>query len=653
MPGHRSTLELTARGFLLATLLTSIFTAANVYLGLKIGLTFATSIPAAVISMAILRLLKDSTILENNIVQTITSAAGTLASIVFIIPALVMIGVWQDFPLWQVTFLCAIGGIYGVMFTIPLRRALVVESDLPYPEGTAAAQVLKVGQAQRVNKEDDHPIKDIVIGSVLAFSYSLFSKGFNILASKVSYFTRIGDVVSGAGVSYAYSLIGAGYLVGLHIGTAILIGTIISWFIAVPIFSYHHIAQVSDLTTFALTIWTDKVRYIGVGTIGVAAIWAIAKLAMPVYRGIRNSIQTTINKRRGGIDNIPIQERDIPIVWVALTSALMILPLTALFGYFIFANQAELPASLVISLVLLCVFLAVGLGFIVAAVSGYMAGLVGSSNSPISGIGILAIIIVSLILTYFFQHTNEILNGQHIKHIVALAVFTTSAVLAMASISNDNLQDLKTGHLVGATPWKQQISLIFGVCVGSLVVAPVLNQLYQAYGFAGALPREGMDPSLALSAPQATLMTMLARGIIGTDMDWNLIFIGAGIGIIAIAINELIILRRGLPTLSTLSIGIGIYLPPEINIPIFIGSLLSYFITKSNHRGTLFACGLIVGDSLFGILLAGIITMTGTQQPLALVTESFKPIANWLGTFVFFAGYVYFYYYTKNHRQNR
>ncbi len=645
--------ELTWRGLVLACVLTVLFTAANVYLGLKVGMTFATSIPAAVISMAILRTFRDSNILENNIVQTIASSAGTISAVVFILPALVMIGFWKGFPFWQTFLLCSIGGVLGVMFTIPLRRALVVDSDLPYPEGTAAAETLKVGSRQREGTQANigSPIADITIGTVLSFLFGLFSSGFKLLSDGISYYGKLGNIYTGTGFQLSFALIGAGYLIGIRVAIALLIGTVISWVFAVPILAGHLLAHSQTASDYVMSIWATKVRYIGAGTIGISALWAILVLLKPVYLGFKSSLASMRKYSQGGASAVPLHERDIPIVWVLVISLFLGLPLMALFGKFIADYNVNYNAGFVIALVVSCAFVALLMGFLVAAVSGYMAGLVGSSNSPISGIGILAIIVVSLFLSYIFNNVTTVDHVVHTKFIIALAIFTTSAIFSAACISNDNLQDLNTGHLVGATPWKQQIALIFGVVVGSLVLTPVLNILYHAYGFVGALPDPGMDPKHALSAPQATLMIAIAKGIISHHMHWNMILLGVVIGIVFLLLNGMILNRKALH-LSVLSIGIAIYLPPEINIPLILGGILNYIVKRrlkkgksrvyTERCGTLFASGLIVGSSIFGIVLAVLIGIVENQSPLALVGNHFVATANILGVVVFALICIYF-----------
>ena len=657
--------EITLRGIILACLLTVLFTAANIYLGLKVGLTFATSIPAAVISMAVLRNFKNSNILEHNIVQTVTSSAGTLAAVVFILPALVMTGVWNEFPFWQTFFLTSISGILGVLYTIPLRRALVVDSDLPYPEGKAAASALIAGNKN--SKENNSSIKALFLAGIIAFVFDTFSGGFKILASSISYFGRFSSGYSGIGINLSLSLIGAGYLVGIRIAISILIGLVISWGLGVPILSWNGAQGALSASDYTMKVWEDQVRFIGAGTIGMASLWAIFALIKPVYNGFVSAF-ASVYKKNKSISNIPTHQKDINIIWVMTSCMFLTLPIIALFSYFIFTQSLHISTGLVISMIAICTFLTMFVGFLVAAVSGYMAGLVGSSNSPISGVGILAIIIISLVLSFVFQKNLDISFLANKNFIIALAIFTTSAVFSIAAISNDNLQDLKTGHIIGATPWKQQIALIIGVIVGSAVLAPVLNELYQAYGFPGHMPRPDMNTKETLAAPQATLMAMIAKGVIGKTMHWKLFIIGIIIGLVFLCF-DLFLKFKQQPRISTLAIGFGIYLPFGINAALILGGILNFIVKKGseknkklnlgtdihdidnedkeNQKGTLFACGLIVGESLFGIILAGIIGFSGKPEPMALVGSGFKWASYVLGIIVFVLILIFYYFYAK------
>ena len=650
--------ELTLRGIILGALITVIFTASNVYLGLKVGLTFASSIPAAVISMAVLKFAKDSNILENNIVQTQASAAGTLSSIIFVLPALLMLGYWTGFPFWQTTILCIAGGILGVIFTIPLRYAMVVNSDLPYPEGVAAAEILRAGEQ---DTSDDTPAqsdastgaKDIVIGGALSGIVAFLTGGLRVLADSAGYWFKAGSAITQLPMGFSLALLGAGYLVGVAGGIAILLGIFIAWGAAVPILT-SMTPQPSDMemSAFAMKIWKENVRFIGAGTIGVAAIWTLLTLMRPMIEGLKISMQAL---KGGNSSNLSRMEQDLsPKVMIGWT---VVMTLLLAVSFYQFVADASLPAGLAWLLVLVCTAVTFIIGFLVAAACGYMAGLVGSSSSPISGIGIISIVVISLILLLVGNAYPQLLTTGDGKFVTALALFCGSAVLCVATISNDNLQDLKTGYLVKATPWRQQVALMIGVVVGALVISPILELLYKAYGFTGALPRPDMDASQALGAPQATLMTTIAKGIFAHNLNWDFILIGVLIGAVLIVADTL--LRKtsaGKYSLPVLAVGMGIYLPPTINMPIFIGSVLAWWIknriTKNSaaaqrernlklaeRKGTLFAAGLIVGESLIGVIMAFIIaasvTTGGSDAPLALKLANWDNIAQWLGLLAF------------------
>ena len=650
--------ELTLRGIILGALITVIFTASNVYLGLKVGLTFASSIPAAVISMAVLKFAKDSNILENNIVQTQASAAGTLSSIIFVLPALLMLGYWTGFPFWQTTILCIAGGILGVIFTIPLRYAMVVNSDLPYPEGVAAAEILRAGEQDTaadtpIQSDASTGAKDIVIGGALSGTVAFLTGGLRVLADSAGYWFKAGSAITQLPMGFSLALLGAGYLVGVAGGIAILLGIIIAWGAAVPILT-SMTPQPSDMemSAFAMKIWKENVRFIGAGTIGVAAIWTLLTLMKPMIEGLKISMQAL---KGGNSSNLSRMEQDLsPKVMIGWT---VVMTLLLAVSFYQFVADASLPAGLAWLLVLVCTAVTFIIGFLVAAACGYMAGLVGSSSSPISGIGIISIVVISLILLLVGNAYPQLLTTGDGKFVTALALFCGSAVLCVATISNDNLQDLKTGYLVKATPWRQQIALMIGVVVGALVISPILELLYKAYGFTGALPRPDMDASQALGAPQATLMTTIAKGIFAHNLNWDFILIGVLIGAVLIVADTL--LRKtsaGKYSLPVLAVGMGIYLPPTINMPIFIGSVLAWWIknhiTKNSaaaqrernlklaeRKGTLFAAGLIVGESLIGVIMAFIIaasvTTGGSDAPLALKLANWDNIAQWLGLLAF------------------
>lgn len=643
--------ELTVRGIILGALITVIFTASNVYLGLKVGVTFASSIPAAVISMAVLKFFKDSSILENNMVQTQASSAGTLSSVIFVLPGLLMMGYWQDFPFWQTMLICAAGGTLGVLFTIPLRRAMVVNSNLPYPEGVAAAEILKAGN----HADGDSGVKDIAYGGVLAGLVAFLTNGLRVMADGASAWIQTGKAAFQLPMGFSLALLGAGYLIGIVGGIAMLIGVILTWGVAVPYFTMSEdIAADASLIDSAMTVWKTKVRYIGVGTIGIAAIWTLLILMKPMIEGMVHSFRMLKGGQEASEHRIDIDLSPKTMIYILATVALIVISL----HHFIAA--APISPELSILLVVVCTFLAVFIGFFVAAASGYMAGLVGSSSSPISGIGIISVIVISLVLVSIGNASGlfETVDGQ--KFLTALTLFTASIVITTACISNDNLQDLKTGLLVEATPWRQQVALIIGCFVGALVIAPVLEILYHAYGFSGALPRPDMDPSQALSAPQATLMTAISQGIFTNKLEWTYILTGVGLGAVLITIDAFLKkVSNKVFSLPVIAVGIGIYLPPSINTPVIVGAFLAWIMArhiaklgnkevsaKAERFGTLFSAGLIVGESLMGVILAFIIaasvTTGGSEAPLSLNLENWDTIGEWFGLIVFIVGIVIF-----------
>ena len=631
--------ELTVRSIVLGGILTLVFTAANVYLGLKVGLTFATSIPAAVISMAVLRWFASSTILENNIVQTVASAAGTLAAIIFVLPGLVMIGWWQDFPFVTTAAITMLGGILGVLFSVPLRRALVVDSPLPFPEGRAAAEVLRVGSRSQEGAEESRRGLSVLVWTGLA------SAGFAILtqtrlaAAEAAAWFRAGAGATGISGGLSFALMGVGHLVGISVGLAMFLGLVIGWWILLPILTAQNPLP-GGAEAWARAVFTQDVRFFGAGVIGVAAVWTLLKIAGPVLAGIRSAMAASA-ARRGG-KALALEERDLPISIVGLGSLAILAPIAWLLWTVIAGGPLAGSAALLIAGAL--VFILV-IGLMIAAVCGYMAGLIGASNSPVSGIGILSVVAASLMLVGLFGRDTAPGTSEAL---VAYALIVTGIVFGIATISNVILQDLKTGQLVGATPWRQQVALIFGVIFGSLVVPPVLQVLYDAFGFAG-MPGAGPN---ALPAPQAALISALARGVLGGDLNWTMIGYGALTGVGLVLLDETLGRAKKL-RLPPLAVGIGIYLPMAAVLPVVIGAVIGFFYEAwadkrdrpefAKRMGVLTATGLIVGESLWGVVFAGIVAGSGSDSPLALAGEGFETVAVLAGAalFVLLAAWIY------------
>lgn len=623
--------EITLRGVLLGVAMTFVFTAANVYLGLRIGITFATSIPAAVISMALLRMFSHAGILENNIVQTIASAAGTLAAIAFVLPGLVMTGWWSGFPFWPTFAACATGGLLGVMFSIPLRRALVIGTDLPYPEGVAAAEVLKVGTATEEGAAESRAgLRVITLSSVIAAGYTLVG-ATKIFASEISGHFRVGAGASGVALGLQLALMGAGHLIGLGVGMALLLGVVIAWGVATPVLTnLYPIA--GSAAEVGEKVWRNDVRLIGAGAIGVAAIWAFGRLVVPIMSGLAHAIEASKARHHGGTV-LPLVERDIPIGWVGAISLVLLIPIAATLASFIAGTPlAAIGWPLIIGALVYVVIA----GAFVAALCGYMAGLLGASNSPVSSVGILGVVGAAGLLLI---GAAPFVGGAAGPAMVAFALFATAIMFNISTISNDNLQDLKTGQLVGATPWRQQVALMIGVIAGAVMVPLVLDLLNAAYGFAGTA-RAVTDPAHVLPAPQATLISTLAKGVLQRDIDWTMIGTGAIVGVAVLALDGLLG-RLGKMRLAPLAVGMGIYLPATLTMTMVCGAVVGHLYTRRaafardpemrKRMGVLAASGMIVGESIFGVVLAGLIVATGKSEPLALVGDGFGTAALYLG----------------------
>ncbi|GJE44206.1 OPT family oligopeptide transporter [Methylobacterium soli] len=651
---ERRARELTVRGLVLGAAITVVFMAANVYMGLKTGMTFSSSIPAAMLSMGLLRLFGNTSILENNIVQTQASAAGTLCNVILVLPGLVLIGHWQGFPFWQTSGVCLVGGLLGVAYSIPLRRALVAGAGLPFPEGAAAAEVLRAGDASAGDAHDGQGLRTLLGAGAAAALIALGTSGLRLLGEGLHATLQAGQAAFRLGTGFSLALVGVGYLVGIGACLALLTGVLIAWGAAVPLLTALGSDAGTEPGAAAEAVWSGQVRLIGAGIIAVGGIWTVATLVQPILASIREALKAA----RGtdpSLRDLPRQERDIPITWVAGAAAFLTLPLAGLFGWF--SAGAEL-GRLYPVLILCATLFAVLFGFLMAAACGYLAGLLGSSSSPISGIGILTTMLVALLLPLL---VGRAAGPEGDRFVVGLALLIASVIVTMASIANDNLQDLKTGQLVDATPWRQEAVLVAGVGVGSLVIAPLLTLLHNAYGFVGALPREGMEAGAALPAPQAALMTQIAQGIVHGALPWGMVLTGMGLGVVLVAIEAW--LRRRDRVFPALTVGIGIYLPLEVVVTIAIGGILGWASERAvrarfagrdrsaadaahegvRRRGVLLSSGFLVGESFVGVLLAGADTLTGRSASLALVGPDFAHLATGLGLAVFVAALAVFY----------
>ena len=595
MSNNNSLPEITIKAFILGVVLSMILAAANAYLGLFAGMTVSASIPAAVVSMGILRLFRKSNILKNNVVQTAASAGESLAAgVIFTIPALVIMGFWEDFSYLWTTVIAAFGGLLGVLFTIPLRRSLIVEAKLQFPEGIATAEVLETGQ--RGGKGIWHIAKAGIVGGLFKIGAGLF--GF--WPGAVEGAKQIGGSIAYFGTDLSPALLSVGYIVGLNIAVLIFLGGAFNWLVAIPICALFNdwpvdlAGQPISAVDFAGTLWSTKTRYLGVGGMLIGGLWTIFQMRKSLFSGIMSGLAAYKNSA----GDIPIdnKEKDMPMKWIMVLIIASAVPLFLVYQHFVQNISVSLPMAVVM----------LAAGFIFSAVAGYMAGIVGSSNNPISGVTIATVTVSSLLLLLLMGKSAE--NGP------SAAIIIGSVVCCAAAIAGDNMQDLKTGYILGATPWKQQVMQIAGTLAGALVIAPVLVLLYKAYGFAGQ-PEIRENP---LAAPQANLMASVAKGVFQGNLPWTYVYIGMGIAAGIIFLDSHLQKIGSTFRTPVLAVAIGIYLPFELAVPIFVGGIIHQLIRKRDKltdgiveeveshakNGLLFASGLITGEALMGILLA-------------------------------------------------
>jgi putative OPT family oligopeptide transporter len=653
--------EITIKAFVISVILAILMAAANAYLGLKIGMTVSATIPAAVISMAILKLFRQSNILENNIVQTAASAGEAIAAaVVFTLPALLIMGYWTEIPFFTTLAIVAIGGTLGVLFSIPLRRAFVVESELKFPEGIATGEVLKAGDGGVKGAT-----KDLIMGGLFAALVKLCQSGFFLIEESVGYWVRKGKTVIGAEGGFSLVLVGAGYIIGIGVGISMLVGAVLAWIIGVPLYGYiNGIPEGMPAFDAAMMIWSKNIRVMGVGTMVVGGLWTMIKLIDPIKRAVQFSLETILQAKNGAATKILRTEHDVPMVYVLVGIVVLMVPLGYIFHDILTCCNLEITSGLHWLTVIVMTIFAVIFGFIISAIGGYMAGIVGSSNNPLSAVTIMGIIAAAILLTVLLGSQFDFSTATTKVMSVAAMTIVLVAVMANASaISGDNLQDLKSGQIVGATPWKQQVMLVVGVLAAAAVITPILDVLYNAYGIGTALPRPDMDPAEALNAPTATVMSQLTMAIFTGSMNWFMFSLGAGFALLLIC-HELYMKKCGKSfRIPVLGVAVGIYLPLSIIFPIFLGGLVHYLAEKRidknreilgvnfadkakqvRQRGLLFSSGLIAGEAIMGIFLAVPFAAAQSTQIFSLRPADFGTMATVLGAAIFFAVTYYLYH---------
>lgn len=655
IPANESLPELTLKAIILSVILVILLAAANAYLGLKIGITVSASIPAAVISMGVLRLFRRSNILENNIVQTAASAGEAIVSgISFVLPAMIIIHFWNHFNYWETLLIALIGGTLGVFFSIPLRRVLLPHKDLRFPEGTAIGQVLKASAAGKAN------LKYLVNGSLVGGLISLCQSGFQAISGTVEYWQSWGTrFVYGTTIGFDPALMAAGYIVGPSVAASTLLGVFLGWVIGVPLLTAHYGISSPDAATAAMDIWKAHIRYIGVGTMLVGGFWTLITLLKPIVDGLRASIGSVRALKAEGSASIPRTERDIPINYIGWGTLILCIPMGILLWHY--ANDPILPfgMSLKLAAVVIGILFIVFGGFLFCALGGYFAGLFGSTNSPTSALSLATLFLMSMILLALWgPHINFTTHSQETLAAIAF-VLVISSILGAGSITNETIQDLKAGQIVGATPWKQQVMLLIGVVISAFLVPWVLELLYQAYGIGGVFPRPGMDHARMLAAPQAGMMAALVQGAFSYNLPLAMMSIGGAIAVVAIIANY--ILRTYGSGLSVLAVGFGIYLPLDATLPFIFGGVTAYIVNRAlakrypnessnedviqrEQRGLTLACGIVAGAALMGVILAIPFAIKESTDALKLVPDSFITIANLLAPVVALCllGWIYY-----------
>ena len=617
--------EITIKSVVLGVFLAVVLGAANAYLGLFAGMTVSASIPAAVVSMGVLRCFRNSNILENNIVQTTASAGESLAAgVIFTIPALVIMNYWNKFDYLWVTVIAGFGGLLGVLFTIPLRRALIVEDKLKFPEGIATAEVLKSGER---GGED---VKYIVYASIVGGLFKLGAAGLRIWTEVIEVARGIGGSIAYFGSNLSPALLSVGYIVGLNIAVLIFLGGAVNWFIAIPICAAFHSWPMVDghalgAVDWAHKIWSTQTRYIGVGGMLIGGLWTVIRMRRSIFSGIRSGLKA-YEDLKGRTSTIAPTEKDIPMKWVLILIACSIIPLFVVYQVFVQKVSISVPMALIM----------LATGFLFSAVAGYMAGLVGSSNNPISGVTITTVLVSALLLL--------LLMGKAADDGPPAAIIIGSVVCCAAAIAGDNLQDLKAGYIVGSTPWKQQVMLMVGTLASALVLAPILTLLLKAYGFAGHISAK----KDALIAVQANLMASVANGVFHEGLPWAFVWVGAALAVAVILLDEYLAWRGSAFRTPVLAVAIGIYLPLELEVPIIAGGLIHHFarvyhqrkktaqdvLETCNQHGLLIASGLITGEALLGIILAIPIVISGKADVLAVMNN---PLGAWPGVILMVA----------------
>jgi len=617
-PEDFSHAEITPKAIILGTFLSIILAAQNVYAGLLAGITNSASIPASVISMAVLRLFKERSILENNLVQTCASAGESLAAgVIFTLPAMSIFyendvdGGWKNYlgsRYVEATVCSLFGGLLGVLFSIPIRRALISDSSiqppLAFPEGVATANVLIQGN----ESETSEGIVYLAKGALLGAGFKFINTGLEAISAVVTIGGWFGYAPVLIDIGVEPITLGIGYIVGWRVGLVVLMGSVVQFMIGVPFTAINEgkdycvrgtevdgifecLVTIGDRDVFSeasFALWGEYARYMGVGSMLIGSIWCLISIRESLIVGVTTGIEAFRNQM-AGTDNRKRTEVDMPMGYILGCICFSVIPIYVLFGFFTDAWGYSIVLAIFVIL----------LGFVFSAVASYMAGLVGSSNNPVSGVTISTVLIISLIIRGMFGRDSEV--G------APAAVLVGNIVCSAAAIGGDNMQDLKAGHVLGATPWKQQVMQVVGVTASALIMAPTLEVLRVAYGFG--------DEEGQLRAPQAQLVASVSNGVISGGLPWSYLGVGILIGAVVIILDLYLEHIQSKLRVPILAFAVGFYLPMEVGSAIFIGSLVPWFLgiedTEAASPGLMYSAGVITGAGLMGIIIAFVIVFYG------------------------------------------
>ena len=645
--------ELTVKAIILSILLAIILSAANAYLALKIGTTISASIPASVFSLGILRLFKQHNLLECNLAQTAASAGeGVAAAIAFVLPAMIFLHIWKEFSYSETVIITLLGGLLGVLFSVPLRRIMLHLPALRFPEATAIGNVLKA------SVQGEAGLKLLAQGGLLGSLVAFAQTALNVVADNLQLWVYAGKTIFGFALGLTPATLAAGYIVGFEVAVSLLTGAVVGWLIILPFIGVYYglglSANITSAYDAATQLWDTHLRFVGVGTMLVGGVWTLFRLLKPISKGIHLSFVGFRHKDLDGVVGKPLRtEADMPSIWILPG----ILALAFLLFFYIFHylhNVITINSDYLWLVTLVSVVFILVIGFLLATISSYFCGLVGSSNNPLSGLLITAILLLAFLFLLLFR-ANISLNT---RYFVSAVIIIATILACIGSITGESIQDLKAGQMLGATPWRQQFMMAIGVGVSALVIGPVLQLLFNAYGMGGIYPRSGMDPTQMLAAPQAGLMAAVTQGVLMQHLNWKMIVLGGLLAFIIIVIDECF--KRRNFRLPALAVGLGIYLPPEIITPVVVGGIVSFLVKKPwqrekrtfkqeqvviqyHQRGVLMACGMVAGSALMGVVLAIPFAMIGSANALSIGGPRFVPIATIFGLIIFLALCFWFY----------